>query len=188
MALALKKEDEYYTYSDVLEWDEDFRAELFDGEIVMMAPPSSKHQQVSMELSFQIRSFLEGKTCKIFAAPFAVRLFPKKDHSDDTVFEPDIVVVCNPEKLDEKGCNGPPDLVIEIVSPSSAKYDRIYKFRKYQKAGVREYWVVDPEAKFVEVYILENGRYLASGFEEPEKAPVFVLEDLEIDLQAVFAE
>jgi Uma2 family endonuclease len=186
MALPLAVEN--YTYADFLEWDEDFRAELLDGEIVMMAAPLSKHQRVSMELSFQIRTYLEGKTCRVFAAPFSVRLFPQKDRSDDTVFLPDIMVICDPEKLDEKGCNGVPDLVIEIISPSTAKYDRILKFRKYQSAGVREYWIVDPEIKSVQVCVLENGRYVVTMFDETEKAPITVLKDCEVDLQKIFAE
>jgi Uma2 family endonuclease len=186
--MALPLAIEYYTYADFLEWDEDFRAELLDGEIVMMAAPLSKHQRVSGELFFQIRTYLEGKTCRVFAAPFSVRLFPQKDQSDDTVFLPDIVVVCDSEKLDEKGCNGAPDLVIEIISPSTAKYDRILKFRKYQNAGVKEYWIVDPELKTVQVCVLENGRYVMTMFDETEKAPISVLKDCEIDLGKVFAE
>ena len=175
MALPQLKEDARYTYADLLEWDEDVRAELHDGELVMMSPPVTRHQRVLTELIFQIRTYLEGKSCLVFAAPFGVRLFPKKDKSDDTVFEPDIVVICDEEKLDERGCNGPPDLVIEITSPSTAKYDRIYKLRKYQKAGVREYWIVDPETKSVQVCTLENGRYVTSVYDETDKIPVFVL-------------
>ena len=186
--MALPLQTETYTYADFLVWDENIRAELLDGEIVMMAPPASKHQWVSGELFFQIRGYLEGKPCKVFAAPFAVRLFPQNDNSDDTVFEPDIVVICDPAKLDDKGCNGAPDLVIEIISPSTAKYDRIVKFRKYQNAGVKEYWIVDPEIKSVEVCILENNRYVMYVYEETEKTPVAVLKGCEIDLQKVFAE
>ena len=188
MALPQLIEDECYTYADFLEWDEDFRAELLDGEIVMMAPPLRVHQEILTELLLQIGNYLKGKKCKVFAAPFGVRLFPKKDKSDDTVFQPDIVVVCDPEKLDEAGCNGAPDLVIEIISPSTAKYDRIFKLRKYQQAGVREYWIVDPETKSVQVFILENSRYMAYAYDDTEKAPVSVLKDCIIDLQAVFGE
>jgi len=189
MGLLLKEaEPKYYTYTDYLEWDEDVRAELLDGEIVMMAPPLRSHQGASGELFFQIRAYLTGKKCKVYAAPFAVRLFPQKNKRDDTVFEPDIVVVCDPEKLDDRGCNGPPDMVVEVISPSSAKYDRLWKFRKYQKAGVREYWIVDPEIKTVQVCVLENGRYITSVYDETDKAPVTVLEGCEIDLSGVFAE
>ena len=188
MVLPQLKEEVYYTYADLLELEEDFRAELHDGELVMMSPPVTNHQRVSGELFFQIRSYLEGKACSVFAAPFGVRLFPKKDRSDDTVFEPDIVVICDPKKLDEKGCNGAPDLVIEIISPSTARYDRVYKFRKYQKAGVREYWIVDPEKMFVQVCILDNNRYVVSMYDETDKVQVSVLEGCEIDLKTVFTE
>jgi len=191
MTMALLKEvaPKYNnTYADFLEWDEDFRAELHDGEVVAMAPPLTAHQGILTEFLFQIKGYLNGKKCKVFPAPFGVRLFPKKDRSDDTVFEPDIVVVCDLEKIDKHGCNGAPDFVIEIISPSTAKYDRVYKLRKYQKAGVREYWIVDPESKSVQVFILENGHYVSIAYDETEKAPVSVLEGCEIDLQAVFAE
>jgi Uma2 family endonuclease len=188
MELVKETEPKYYTYNDFLEWDEDVRAELFDGEIVMMATPLRAHQSVVTELLFQIKSYLKGKKCKVYPAPFSVRLFPQKNRRDDTVFEPDIVVVCDQEKLDDKGCNGPPDMVIEVISPSSAKYDRVLKFRKYQKAGVREYWIVDPEIKTVQVNILENGRYITSVYDETDKAHVSVLEGCEIDFAAVFAE
>ena len=188
MALVKEVEPKYYTYTDFLEWDEDVRSELLDGEIVVMAPPLRAHQGVITELLFQIRSYLKGKECKVYPAPFAVRLFPQKDKRDDTVFEPDVVVVCDPEKLDDKGCNGPPDMVVEIISPSSAKYDRVLKFRKYQKAGVREYWIVDPEIKTVQVCVLENGRYVTSVYDETDTAPVSVLEGCEVDLAGVFTE
>jgi Uma2 family endonuclease len=186
--MALAEEAAYYTYADFLEWDENVRAEIVDGELVMMAPPLRSHQRVSMELSYQIRAYLEGKPCKVYASPFAVRLFPQKDNSDDTVLEPDIVVVCDSAKLDDKGCNGAPDFVAEIISPSTAKYDRIAKFRKYQSAGVREYWIVDPDTKTVQVCILENGRYVIFMYDETETAPVAVLPGCGIDLAAVFAE
>jgi Uma2 family endonuclease len=99
-----------------------------------------------------------------------------------------MIVVCDSEKLDDKGCNGAPDLVIEIISPSTAKYDRILTFRKYQNAGVREYWIVDPELKTAQVCVLENGRYVMTIFDETEKAPISVLEDCEIDLEKIFYE
>jgi Uma2 family endonuclease len=186
--MVLAKEIEYYTYADFLEWDENFRAELVDGDMVMMAPPSRIHQGLITQLVFQLESFLKGKPCKLYPAPFAVRLFPQKDNSDDTVFEPDIVVVCDSSKLDDRGCNGAPDFIIEIISPSTAKYDRIVKFRKYQNAGVREYWIADPETRSVQVGILENGRYVMYVYDDTEKVPVTVLPGCEIDLAAVFAD
>jgi Uma2 family endonuclease len=195
--MPLLKENPYYTYADFLEWDEDFRAEIIDGEIVMMSPPFRLHQGVSGNLFLKLRNFLEGKPCKVYAAPFGVRLFPKTDNSDDTVVEPDIVVICDPKKLDERGCNGAPDLVVEILSPSTARYDRIVKFRKYQKAGVREYWIVDPDEKTLQVCLLasqpgpkgfEKDGYLVTMYAETDTAPVSVLPGCTIPLPDLFAE
>jgi Uma2 family endonuclease len=181
-------EQPYYTYADFLEWDESEHCEILDGEIVMMGTPSSDHQRLVMEFAYQIRRFLEGKPCKVFPAPFSVRLNPAKDDRDDTVLVPDIVVICDSSKIDKRGCKGPPDMLIEILSPSSIRYDRLVKYRKYQQAGVREYWVVDPETKSVQACILENGRYMVTMYDSTETAPVSVLPGCAVDLAAVFAE
>jgi Uma2 family endonuclease len=128
-----------------------------------------------------------------------VRLFPKKDLSDDTVVEPDITVVCDPSKLDERGCNGAPDMIIEILSPSTEFRDRLIKFNNYLKAEVREYWIVDPVTRSVQAHIFDRGRYVTSGYgvidpSDPDSryvsdmAPVSVLPGLVIDLKTVFAE
>jgi Uma2 family endonuclease len=180
------KEQSRYTYADYLEWDEGGHYEIIDGEAYMMAPPSRFHQEISMALSTIINNYLKDKPCKVYAAPFSVRLFPAEDRSDDTVVEPDIAVVCDSAKLDDRGCNGAPDLVIEIVSPSTARYDRIVKFNKYRKAGVREYWIADPEEKVVMVYVLKNGEYTAANYDDTGPVPVTVLPGCEIDLKAVF--
>jgi len=196
-ALEQYEEKHYYTYADYLEWDEDVRAEIINGIAYMMSPPLTLHQRISMRLSTHISQFLKGKTCEVFAAPFGVRLFPKEDKSDDTVVEPDIVVICDPSKIDERGCNGAPDLVIEILSPSNSRKERLIKFDAYSRAKVREYWVVSPEDKGIEVHIFENGRYFtrAYGVNEPDAAedervpeivPVSVLPGLEIDVKDIF--
>jgi Uma2 family endonuclease len=184
--MALAKEDPYYTYADYLEWDEGERYEIIDGEAYMMAAPSRIHQEVSGNLYYAIRSFLEGKPCKVYAAPFSVRLFPAKDNRDDTVVEPDIAVVCDPSKLDERGCHGAPDFIIEITSSSTARYDRIIKFNKYREAGVREYWIADPDEKVVSAYLLKNGEYMAVNYDDTGAAPVRVLPGCVRDLKAVF--
>jgi Uma2 family endonuclease len=186
--MALARENLSYSYADFLEWDESDRCELVDGEVFMLAAPSAEHQRVLMELAYQIRDFLSGKPCKVFPAPFAVRLIPLADNSDDTVLEPDIVVVCDSSKLDKRGCNGAPDLVVEIISQSTARYDKVEKFRRYQAAGVREYWIVDPDSKTVQACVLENGRYILSSYDNTGSAPVTVLPGCRIDLEAVFAE
>jgi Uma2 family endonuclease len=186
MSTALEYPETHYTYADVLEWDEDVRAEIIDGEIYMMAPPFRNHQELLTKLLVEIANFLKGKPCKVYPAPFGVRLFPKKDNTDDTFLEPDIVVVCDSSKLDKRGCNGAPDLVIEILSPSTTRKDRIVKFNKYQQAGVREYWLVDGDEKNITVYTLEDKRFVASLYEAEETVKVSVLPGCEIDLKDIF--
>ena len=176
----------YHTYRDFLEWDETDRCELINGETYMLAAPSLAHQDICGALYRQFAAFLDGKPCRVFFAPVAVRLRPKKDHSDDTVLEPDIIVVCDPAKLDGRSCNGPPDLVVEILSPSTAKIDRLLKFNKYLDAGVREYWMVDGDAGTVEVCILDKDRYVLSPYDETETIPVGVLPGCTVDLSRVF--
>ncbi|MDR0670400.1 MAG: Uma2 family endonuclease [Treponema sp.] len=181
------KEAACYTYADYLEWDENERHEIIDGEARMMATPPRIHQKISMTLSAMLYNYLNGKPCEVYPAPFSVRLFPAKDGSDDTVVEPDITVVCDLSKLDDRGCNGAPDFIIEIISSSTARYDRIVKFNKYREAGVREYWIVDPEEKIVSAYLLKNGHYVAVNYDDTAAVPVTVLPGCAIDLKTVFA-
>jgi len=181
---ALRKE-EHYTYNDYSSWDDGIRYELIDGAVYAMSPaPSSAHQGVSMALSIQLGSYLKGKPCKVFAAPFDVRL--NADTFDDTVVQPDIVVICDQEKLSGTGCTGAPDLVIEITSPSTARNDRLIKFNLYQQYGVREYWIVDPDTKSVTVHILESGKYITSAYADTDSVAVHVLDGCTIDLTEVF--
>ena len=145
--MPLPAPKDHYTFADCLTWGENERIEIINGEAVMMAPPSRTHQKISGELFRQIANFLEGKKCEVYAAPFAVRLFEKDGDTPedvDTIVEPDISVVCDHNKLDKHGCKGAPDLVMEILSPSTMRHDRFTKFNLYQRAGVREYWIVDP--------------------------------------------
>ena len=184
--MPLLQEKSYYTYADVLEWDESVRAELINGEMFLMGPPFRMHQQITMELLLQIGKFLEDKPCKVYPSPFGVRLFPQNDLGDDTYVEPDITVVCDSSKLDERGCNGAPDLIIEILSPSTASQDRLVKFRTYQQAGVREYWIVDPDAATIQACRLEQQGYVVTMFGKTDTAPAAALPGLEIDLEKVF--
>jgi Uma2 family endonuclease len=197
MSTALKPESKPYTYADYLEWDEDVRAEIINGDVYMMSPPFTSHQRIAGRLFTKLASFLEGKACEAFIAPFGVRLFPREDNSDNTVVEPDIVVVCDSLKIDERGCNGVPDLIIEILSPSSHRRDRLIKFNLYLKAKVREYWVVSPEDEEIAVHIFDEGRYFTRiyGVNEPdtredergpEIVPVTVLPGLEINTKDIF--
>jgi Uma2 family endonuclease len=188
MAVAEKQEKKRYTYADILTWDENERYELLDGEAYMMSSPNRMHQKILGVLFNELYNFLKGKPCEVYPAPFGVRLFPKKDNSDDTYFEPAISVICDHSKLDDKGCNGAPDLVIEILSPSTSKYDLLYKLNKYMLAKVREYWVVDPENKELQVYTLEQDRHIFSVYDADAVVPVAVLPGFSIDLKTVFTE
>lgn len=145
-----------FTYGDYCRWPDDERWELIDGEAYAMAAPGLTHQTVVGELFRQIANHLVGKPCRPFVAPFDVRL-PRGNEADDdvtTVVQPDISVVCDPAKLDERGCRGAPDWVIEVLSPSTAAKDQIQKLTTYERAGVREVWLVHPTDHVVIVYTL----------------------------------
>jgi Uma2 family endonuclease len=186
--LDYRFDDQYYTYAEWLEFDESVRAELVDGVPCMMAPPSTNHQDVHRELFLHLGNFLKGKPCKVYSAPFALRLFPREDLGDDTVVEPDIVVVCDRSKIDQQGCRGAPDLVVEILSPSNIRHDRIVKFQKYLEAGVREYWVADPDNRMLEAHLLQGGAYRTMVYDETAEAPVAVLPGCVIRLAEIFPE
>jgi Uma2 family endonuclease len=141
-----------------------------------------------MALAVRIANFLEGKPCKVFAAPYDVRPFYDDDEKDETVVQPDIVVVCDERKLAKHCCKGMPDFIAEIVSPSSAAKDMIVKLNLYLDAGVPEYWIVDPEKKTVQAYVRKAGRYEWTKYAADQDAPASVLEGLAIPLRAVFAE
>ena len=175
-----------YTYADYASWDDDLRCELIDGEIIVMYAPTVEHQRIIRELLFQLTRFLRGKKCEVFCAPFYVCLNGKGDE-DDTVVQPDILVICDHSILDDKRCNGSPDMAIEIISPSSARIDRIKKFNKYLQTGVREYWVVDPDDKTVAVHILENSKYITNAYDYGDVISVAILEGCNIELKEIFS-
>ena len=170
-----------YTVDDIYALPEDERAELIDGQIYYMAPTTRKHQDVSMELSSQIKAYVRSKggQCKVYAAPFAVYL----DESANTYVEPDISVICDKNKLTDKGCKGAPDWIIEIVSPASRRMDYYTKLFKYRTAGVREYWIVDPSKNQIIVYDFEHGDMEQFTFQDSIKAGIY--EDLFIRLENV---
>jgi len=178
---------ERYTYADYASWDDDNRYELIDGEVFMMSAPSVEHERISRELFVQLANFLKGKQCEVFDAPFDVCLSGKGDE-DDTVVQPDILVICDKTKLDKQKYNGAPDMIIEILSPSTTKHDRLRKFNKYLQAGVREYWIADPVDKSIAVHILESGRYFIGAYKGEGSIPVHVLDGCEVDLSGVFSE
>lgn len=190
--MALPAEKGRFTFADVLTWDEDERVEIIDGEAILMAPLTTTHQLISMELSRQFANYLEGKKCLAIPAPFAVRLFEKDGDSPedvDTMVEPDISIICDRDKLDKYGCKGAPDMVVEILSPSTRRHDRLVKLGLYQRAGVREYWIVDPENEAVQVLTLSNGLLLPhEDYGRADVAKVNVLDGCFVELAKVFPE
>lgn len=187
--MPLPKPDNKYSYADYLTWDEQERWEILDGIPYMQAAPSRVHQEILVEILNQIANYLNGKPCKVYPAPFCVRLDNEKnDYDIKNVVEPDITIVCDRSKLDEKGCKGSPDMIVEILSPSTGKNDRFFKFNKYEKAGVKEYWVVEPDQKLISVFLLQSsGRYgRPEMYTEQDRIRVSIFPDLEIDLKSVF--
>ena len=188
---ALKQEDRY-TYEDYKNWPDEPRVELINGYIYNMAAPSQRHQGLLFELSRLFGNYLKGKKCRGFYAPSDVRL--NFDTTDDTVVQPDLFVVCDKSKLDGQNCNGAPDFVLEILSPSTSSKDKVTKFNKYLEAGVKEYWIVCPEEKTIIVHTLtDDGKYVTAAFAESEDTPkpmvkVGIFDDFEIDLVDVFSE
>ena len=177
MALAQAK---VYTEDDYYNLPENIRAELIEGNIIYnQAAPSRIHQTILMELSGTIRDYLKSKggSCRVYPAPFAVKL--KKDRK--TIVEPDISVICDPNKLTDRGCTGAPDWIIGIVSPGNSSNDYILKLNLYANSGVREYWIVDPDKKRVFVYFLEKAKFEVETYTFHDKIKVNIYDDLYID-------
>lgn len=185
-----------YNYSHYLSWTWEELVELINGKIYKMSPaPNTAHQRVSTELSRQIANYLKGKKCKVFSAPFDVRL-PKSANKLSaeeitTVVQPDICVICDPKKIDEKGCLGAPDWIIEILSPHTSAKDLKVKFDVYEKSGVKEYWVIHPAEQTILVYKLDaSGKYTAAlrPYVVGDQFTPSVLPELIIDVEEVFAD
>ncbi len=170
------RKEETYTIDDIYALPDGERAELIDGKIYYMAPPSRRHQRILVDLSYQIENYIRNKKglCEVDIAPFAVFL----NEDDINYVEPDISVICDPSKLDEKGCHGAPDWIIEIVSPTNKSMDYYKKLFKYKTAGVREYWVVDPEKKLIMVYRFDKEMLQQYSFGEDVQSGIF--EDLSV--------
>lgn len=176
MTLPLEK---YYTVEDYYDMPEDIRAELIEGQIVYMAAPSTQHQRIAIRLESTIFSYINAKggKCEILHAPYSVQL----REEDDTVVEPDIVVVCDPDKITARGCVGAPDWIIEIVSPSNPKHDYITKLSLYDNAGVREYWIIDAEQNKIHVYDMQDNRLVLKDYTFQDTVKVGIYDDFYID-------
>ena len=182
---------ETFTYGDYLKWSDEERWEIISGVPYLMSPaPSPEHQRLSMEIGRQLATYLQGKNCEVFSAPFDVRL-PLGDEKEEdiiNVVQPDLVVICDRTKIDKRGCKGAPDLIIEILSYSTAKKDLNEKFNLYERSGIKEYWVVFIGEEAVEVYQLnEDMKYEKTGtYQSKDRISPGILPDLEIDLELVF--
>lgn len=181
-----------YTYADYLQWKFEERMELFRGKIFLLSTPNRKHQEISREIFHPLLNFLKGQKCSAFSAPFDVRLpvkNRKKDNEVTTVVQPDICVICDETKLDDRGCCGAPDLVVEILSPGNSDKEVRLKHELYEEAGVKEYWLVYPAEESVAVFLLgENHRYsgaaIYSGNDEIHSA---ALKGFKINLRDIFS-
>ncbi len=183
--------DKTYTYADYLTWMFDERVELIKGGIFKMSPaPTSWHQTISGNVFHELKLFIKKNPCKVFSAPFDVRLAvnSQKDKDIITVVQPDICIICDVAKIDEKGCNGAPDLIVEILSPATSKRDVKDKYQLYEENGVKEYWIVHPEEQILEAFILDqNGNYcLDKMYVKGDQLTSSIFEDMLIDLDDVF--
>lgn len=191
---SIPAETERNTFDEYLSWVGPERYELVDGEAYLLAAPSPTHQEIQIAISAQIWNYLEGKKkCKAYPAPFDVRLFEQEGDSPenvDTVVQPDITLVCDLSRLDEHGYRGAPDMLLEILSPSTRRYDRLTKLELYQRAGVKEYWIVNPDEQTAQVYLLDEHGLLRLREEYDRKgiAKVNSLDGCFIELSRVFPE
>ncbi|MDR0221090.1 MAG: Uma2 family endonuclease [Lachnospiraceae bacterium] len=171
-------DDKVYTIADILALPEDVRAELIDGKIYLMPTRSTIHQQILGDLSLLIGNYIEDRNrpCRIYMGPLAVFINDERD-----CVEPDIVVICDPSKIKEDGCHGAPDWVIEIISPSTASHDYLRKAALYSNAGVREYWIVDPNNEIINVYNFGDEVYHPTQYDFDDQVKVGIYEDFVID-------
>jgi len=181
-----------YTYADYLTWLDDKRRELINGIVQLMSPaPRRKHQSISSLLNYFIVNYLKNKKCDVYTAPFDVRLPKNGEKGDDkiyTVVQPDISIICDLEKLDDRGCIGAPDLIVEILSPSTAKKDINDKFILYQECGVKEYWIVNPNDENINVFFLDKkGKYQLVGMYAGDMdIKVNIFDDFKINAKDIF--
>ena len=184
-------ENGMYSYADYLTWQFEEVVELIRGKIFKKAAaaPRRLHQKVSGELSYRLTGFLKGQKCQVYAAPFDVR-FPKgskEDHKIHDVVQPDICVICNPEKLDDRGCLGAPDLIVEILSPGNSKTELKHKYSLYESHGVREYWIIHPENQDLLIYTLVDGKYITTGLQTSgDVVESAVIKGFTLDLEEFF--
>jgi len=179
-----------YSYADYLNWQFEEMVELIRGKVFRnAAAPRRIHQEISGKVFTKIHNFLDHHPCKVYEAPFDVRLpaRSKRNEDIDTVVQPDICVICDMKKLDDLGCVGAPDLIIEILSPGNNKKELVNKYEVYEEAGVKEYWVIHPSEQSLLIYILIDGKYQSSRlFTSGHHVEVQSLPGFRLDLEYVF--
>jgi len=181
-----------YSYADYLQWKFEEQIELIKGKIFRMSPaPVVSHQKVASRLHLAFAKYLENKKCEVFFAPFDVRLIKNTASKDEEIFsvvQPDICIVCDPNKLDRRGCLGAPDLIVEITSQSTAKKDYDEKYHLYEQNGVKEYWIANPKGEEISVYFLDdNNQYkLVNHYELGDQIPVNIFPELIVDTNKIF--
>ncbi len=190
--MAVPQERKNFTYADYSKLGEEDRYEVIDGQIYNMSPsPTPKHQDILGGLYAEFRSYLRGKECRVFISPIDVCLSDEKEdlHKVKEWVIPDMVVVCDKNKIDEKRIVGTPDLLVEVLSPSTAKKDKLVKYNRYQRAGVKEYWIVDPVNEVIEVYLLEETAFKRNGvYVKGDTLPVSIFDDFSMELNSVFSD
>lgn len=182
-----------YSYADYLKWDFDVMVELIKGKIFKQAAaaPKRNHQRISLVVTNELYNFLKGKPCQVYEAPFDVRLPVKSKRNEDidTVVQPDICVICDPEKLDNAGCIGAPDLIVEILSPGNNRKELRNKYEVYEESGVREYWIIHPDEQTVLIYSLQEGKYQPSRlFTSGDIVESKCIKGFKLDLEEVFSD
>lgn len=185
--LAATQKKNKFNYSDYLTWPNDERWEIIKGEAFNMSPaPSPRHQKIITKLAYQFENYFQDKGCDVYIAPFDVRFAEteQKDEFIETVVQPDISVVCDDSKIDDKGCRGAPDLIVEILSVSTATKDITKKFDLYEEQAVKEYWIVHPTEKYLEIYLLGKDNEYGKPLRYTEES-IFIVNsfpELEINL------
>jgi len=186
-----EKAKQIFHYADYLTWPDQERWEIIEGVPYDMTPaPASDHQMVLGEIFGNLWQYLKNKSCRVFMAPFDVRLSQKPDADDnsiETVVQPDIVVICDQKKIDQRGCHGAPDITVEILSPASAYKDETEKLMLYEKFGVREYWIVNPAAQYIMIYRHEGGEFCRPEyFAKNDRLVSQVLPDFSLNLTTIW--
>jgi Uma2 family endonuclease len=185
--IGRRKQFKKYTAREFFEFAQDRKEcyELIQGQIRLMASPSPTHQKISREIAGELRNYLKGKTCQVFYSPLDVVLFEKDKNADDSqnVFQPDVFVVCDPNKITDKRIVGAPDFIVEIVSPSNSEHDYKDKLNIYMNYGVREYWIVNPDNKKILTYIKDEKNFESDAFTFEDKIKVRIFDDFEIDFK-----